>query len=179
MLNGFPMRLVVPGWYATYWVKALNQVEVLSEKFKGFWMEKAYRIPSSPGANESPGHLAAETQPINRMNLRSLFVRPEPGEQIPQTPFEIQGLAFDGGSGIERVEVSTDNGATWQPARLDPELGNYSWRRWRKRWTPPGKGKYQFKVRAFNRLGDQQTTNLWNRSGYMRNVIEQTELEVI
>ena len=180
MLNGFPLRLVVPGWYATYWVKALTQIQVLAEKFHGFWMDKAYRIPTSLDANESADHLCTETTPINRMSLRSLFVRPEPGEQLAaKTPFEIQGLAFDSGSGIQRVEVSTNNGSAWQDAQLDAELGKYSWRRWRLRWTPPASGKYQLKVRAFNLAGQQQTTNLWNRGGYMRNVIEQTEVEVL
>ena len=180
MLNGFPLRLVVPGWYATYWVKALNHIQVLPQKFHGFWMDKAYRIPTAPDGNESPEHVAAETTPINRMSLRSLFVRPEPGEKIAvKAPFEIQGLAFDSGIGIERVDVSTDAGANWRAARLDPELGKYSWRRWRFRWSPPAAGKYQLKVRAFNRAGHQQTASLWNRGGYMRNVIEQTEVEVL
>lgn len=180
MLNGFPLRLVVPGWYATYWVKALNHIQVLPEKFHGFWMDKAYRIPTSPDGKESPDHLAAETTPINRMSLRSLFIRPEPGEQLAsKTPFEIQGIAFDSGIGIERVEVSTDNGGTWKIAQLDRDPGKYSWRRWRLGWNPAVPGKYQFKVRALNRAGQQQTTSLWNRGGYMRNVIEQMEVEVL
>ena len=180
MLNGFPLRLVVPGWYATYWVKALSRVQVLAQKFHGFWMDKAYRIPTSPDGNESPEHLAAETMPIHRMSLRSLFVRPEPGEQIAlRAPFEIQGIAFDSGSGIQRVEVLTDDGGTWQEAQLDAQLGRYSWRRWRLRWQPPAAGKYRLKVRAFNRAGQNQTTSLWNRGGYMRSVIEQTEVEVV
>ncbi len=180
MLNGFPLRLVVPGWYATYWVKALSQIQVLPEKFQGFWMDKAYRIPTAPNGKELPDHLASDTTPINRMSLRSLFVRPEPGEQIPsKAPFEIQGIAFDSGIGIQRVEVSTDNGSTWANAKLDKELGKYSWRRWRLHWTPPSPGKYQLKVRGFNRAGEQQTTSLWNRGGYMRNVIEQTGVEVL
>ena len=180
MLNGFPLRLVVPGWYATYWVKALNHIQVLPEKFHGFWMDKAYRIPTSPDGRESPDHLAPETTPINRMSLRSLFVRPEPGEQLTsKAPFELQGIAFDSGAGIQRVEVSIDDGATWGMAQLDQELGKYSWRRWRFRWTPSAPGKYKLKVRAYNRAGQQQTTSLWNRGGYMRNVIEQTEVEVL
>lgn len=180
MLNGFPLRLVVPGWYATYWVKALNQVHVSPDKFHGFWMDKAYRIPTSPDGNESAEHPSAETTPINRLSLRSLFVRPEPGERLDlKIPFDIQGLAFDSASGIQRVEVSTNGGHTWQGAQLDPELGKYSWRRWRLRWNPPASGKYQLKARAFNRAGLQQTTHLWNRGGYLRNVIEQTEVEVL
>jgi sulfite dehydrogenase len=180
MLNGFPLRLVVPGWYATYWVKALNEIQVLAEQFHGFWMDKAYRIPTAPNATESPEHLAAATTPINRMNVRSLLVSPEPGERVPaRSPFEMQGVAFDGGSGIEMVEISTDAGRTWRLAQLDPELGRYSWRRWRYPWMPAAPGNYQLRVRATSRAGQQQSTSLWNRSGYMRNVIEQTEVEVL
>jgi DMSO/TMAO reductase YedYZ molybdopterin-dependent catalytic subunit len=180
MLNGFPLRLVVPGWYATYWVKALSEITILAEKFRGFWMEKAYRIPISPDGNETAEHLATETVPINRMSLRSLFVRPEPEERIQaRAQFEIQGLAFDSGSGVNKVEVSIDDGATWGEARLDPELGKYSWRRWRHMWTPPGRGRYRLRVRAFNQAGQRQTNSLWNRAGYMRNVVEQTEVEVL
>lgn len=180
MLNGFPLRLVVPGWYATYWVKALNDIQVLSEKFRGFWMEKAYRIPTTIDANESSTRLAPETTPIHRMALRSLFVRPEPGEPLRSgTPYEIQGLAFDSGTGIERVELSVDGGRTWQMTSLDRDLGKYSWRRWRFGWMPPQTGTHQLQVRAFNRGGQSQTKNLWNRSGYMRNVIEQLDVEVL
>jgi DMSO/TMAO reductase YedYZ molybdopterin-dependent catalytic subunit len=179
MLNGFPLRLVVPGWYATYWVKALNEIQVLSEIFQGFWMEKAYRVPVSPDGNESTEQLSKETTPISRMTLRSLFVRPEPGERLPaKMPFDVQGIAFDGGGGIQRVEVSVDGGTNWQAAKLDPDLGKYSWRRWRLNWKTPATGKYSLKVRAFNNSGQQQTGSLWNRGGYMRNVVEQTEVEV-
>ena len=178
LLNGFPLRLVVPGWYATYWVKALNEIQVLSERFTGFWMATAYRIPNTTDGNETPDHPATQTVPINRMSLRSLFVRPEPGERVPaNTPFELQGVAFDGGSGIRSVEVSTDGGATWRAARLDRDLGRYSWRRWRLRWQPPGVGTYRLQVRAVSQAGQEQTARLWNRGGYMRNVIEQTEVE--
>jgi len=180
MLNGFPLRLVVPGWYGTYWVKALNEIRVLSEKFQGFWMDKAYRIPKATDGNESPDHLATETIAINRLALRSLFVRPEPGARIPaKVPYEIQGIAFDSGGGIERVEVSIDAGRAWESARLDPDLGKYSWRRWRFGWVPGATGKYHLSVRAFSRTGEQQATALWNRSGYMRNVVEESVVEVI
>ena len=180
MLNGFPLRLVVPGWYATYWVKALNEITVLPEAFRGFWMEKAYRIPTTPNADESPDHLATQTVPINRFSLRSLFVRPEPDEHLyAGQVFEAQGLALDSGYGITRVELSTDDGATWQATQLDPELGKYSWRRWRFAWRPAARGTYRLKVRAFNAAGETQTTAQWNHGGYMRNVIEATQVEVL
>jgi len=83
MLNGFPIRLIVPGWYATYWVKSLNEINVLNEPFKGFWMDKAYRIANNPHASEQPDKLAADTVPINTMTVRSLIVSPESGDHVP------------------------------------------------------------------------------------------------
>ena len=138
MLNGFPLRLVVPGWYSTYWVKALTEISVLPDAFQGLWMAKAYRVPKTEGADESPVALAKETVPISRMNVRSLVVRPTAGDAIVAgSTYELQGIAFDGGSGIRGVEVSTDGGMSWRDARLDADLGKFSFRRWRASWTPP------------------------------------------
>ena len=82
MLNGYPLRLVVPGWYATYWVKSLSEINVLDQAFKGFWMDKAYRIPDNKDAIETPDHLAEKTVPINRMCVRSIFVVPEAKKHV-------------------------------------------------------------------------------------------------
>jgi hypothetical protein len=110
------------------------------------------------------------------MTVRSLFVRPEPGEAVrANEPYEVQGLALDGGKGIRRVEVSADAGKTWTDAKLDRDLGNYSWRRWRFDWRPkPGANRLM--ARAINATGETQTTAQWNRSGYARNVIESLEV---
>ena len=179
MLNGFPLRLVVPGWFATYWVKALNEINVLSEKFHGYWMDKAYRIPKTPLAVESPQALATETTPIHRHTVRSIFVLPEPGARIPAgTDIELQGVALDSGEQIRRVEVSTDSGKIWVDAKLDQELGKYSWRRWRLHWKPGNPGNYQLMVRATNGLGEGQVTTQWNRGGYQRNVVEKLDVTV-
>jgi DMSO/TMAO reductase YedYZ molybdopterin-dependent catalytic subunit len=180
MLNGFPLRLIVPGWFATYWVKSLNQITVLPEKFKGFWMDKAYRIPAAPDGNESPTQLSAQTVPISRHTVRSLFVRPEPLEKIHAAkPFEIQGIALDAGDGIRRVEVSLDGGGTWTDSKLDKEIGRYSWRRWRFPWTPAQPGNSRLMCRATNAKGETQVTRQWNRSGYQRNVIEHVDVIVV
>jgi sulfite dehydrogenase len=180
MLNGFPIRLVVPGWYATYWVKALNDINVLNEPFKGFWMDKAYRIANNPHAKESPDKLATDTVPINRMTVRSLIVSPQAGGRVTAGKVcEIQGIAFDGGKGIAKVEVSTDGGGKWQDATLDASnMGNYSWRRWRYNWTPGAAGSARLMARATNAAGDTQETSQWNRSGYARDVIEQVDINV-
>jgi sulfite dehydrogenase (cytochrome) subunit A len=180
MLNGFPLRLVVPGWYATYWVKALSSITVLDQPLKTFWMDKAYRIADNTDANEEPQHLSAVTVPINRMAVHSIFVRPEPNQQLRAgQPYELAGVANDGVEGIRRVEVSQDGGQTWSDATLGADLGKYSWRRWQAKWTPPAKGSYRLMVRATNAAGETQRTAQWNRSGYQRDVIERVDLVVI
>ncbi len=180
MLNGFPIRLIVPGWFATYWVKALTKVTVLDQPLKTFWMDKAYRIPDNPQANESPQHLAEATVPITRMPVHSIFVKPEAGAQLRAgQAYELAGVATDGGSGIRRVEVSEDAGKTWKDAGLGSDLGKYSWRLWRAQWTPPAQGNYRLMVRATTNDGEQQVTELWNRSGYQRDVIEHVDVTAV
>jgi sulfite dehydrogenase len=178
MVNGFPLRLVVPGWYGTYWVKALSDITVLPHAFSNFWTDKAYRIPKAPNGTESPEHLATDTVPINRFNVRSIIVRPEPGDAVHAgIPNILEGVSFDSGYGISRVEVSTDGGTTWVDARLDPQIGRYSWRRWRASWTPKQPGPYRLMARATNAVGETQSTAQWNRSGFMWNVIEHVDVK--
>jgi sulfite dehydrogenase (cytochrome) subunit A len=179
MLNGFPIRLVVPGWYSTYWVKALSSITVLDQPLKTFWMDTAYRIPDNSGAEESPQQLAKTTVPITRMSVHSIFVKPTPNEQlVAGKSHTLQGVANDGGSGVRKVEVSTDDGKTWSNATLGTDLGKYSWRLWHMQWTPPAKGSYRLQVRAATDDGQQQVTSQWNRSGYQRDVIEHVDVAV-
>ena len=179
MLNGFPVRLIVPGWYATYWLKSLTDVTVLPKRFEGFWMDKAYRIPATPDARETPGSLAEKTVPINRMNVRSFFTGPAPDDQVAVgQPCQLEGIAFDGGDGIQRVEVSTDGGMNWREAALDDDLGRFSFRRWNLPWRPETRGPHRCLVRATSRAGETQPAEPgWNRSGYMRNVIEELAIK--
>jgi sulfite dehydrogenase (cytochrome) subunit A len=174
MLNGFPLRLVVPGWFATYWVKALGEIRATNEPFTGFWMAKAYRVPAKrPLMDETPDALATDTVPISRMLVRSLIVKPEPGEQVKAgQACELDGIAFDGGSGIKQVEVSTDGAKSWSKATLGRDLGKFSFRRWRHRWTPAA-GEHTIMARATSNNGETQPDQpKWNRSGYARNVVE-------
>ncbi|MCF8449072.1 MAG: molybdopterin-dependent oxidoreductase [Taibaiella sp.] len=179
MLNGFPLKLVVPGWYASYWVGALGSIEVHTEKYKGFWMEKAYQVTSTPGMTEKPGSLAKETVPLTTINLHSVFVSPVADEVIPVgKQYTIDGLAFNDGSGISKVEVSADNGKTWTAATLNPELGKYSWRRWKYSWTPPATGTYTLWAKATDTKGLTQPEQQWNRNGYARGFIERITVQV-
>ncbi len=180
MLNGYPARLIVPGWYATYWVKNLFEINVLDKPFEGFWMKPAYRIPDNPCGCIPPGTAPKRTVPINRMTVRSFIIVPEAGARLPAgSGTTLKGIAFDSGYGIREVEISDDGGATWRRAQLGPDLGRYSFREWSSTWQPPRAGAYRLMVRAFNTIGESQDYEpLWNPAGYLRNVIEHVDVQV-
>jgi sulfite dehydrogenase len=177
-LNGFPVRLVVPGWFATYWVKALSDIQVLNKTFDGYWVKTAYRVPK-PGQTDKPGDLAKETVPINRLMVRSFFVTPIDNSSVSVGKVTaLDGIAFDGGSGIKQVQVSADGGKTWETAQLGTDHGPYSFRRWRLEWTPKTGGDYRLLVKATNNAGETQGLEpTWSRSGYLRNVVEAWNLK--
>jgi DMSO/TMAO reductase YedYZ molybdopterin-dependent catalytic subunit len=173
MLNGFPMRLVVPGYYGTYWVKHLSSLTVVADVFGGFYMSTAYRIATTPGNCVEPGTTPASTVPINRFKIRSFLTSLADGDSVRsgQTVL-LRGIAFDSGEGITEVLVSDDGGKSWAGAQLGPDLGRYSFREWTYAWTPKA-GSYAIKCRAFNRIGETQPMEpLWNPQGYLRNVVE-------
>ena len=178
MLNGYPLKLIVPGWYASYWVGALGNINVLKEKFNGFWMTKAYQVADNKALSESPDSLSKATVPLTAIRLHSIFVEPEAGQTVSANKAcLVEGLAFNDGSGIQKVELSLDGGKTWQETRLNPEIGKYSWRRWKYDWIPKSEGTYHLCVRATDRNGTQ-TEKQWNRSGYARGFIEHLDVEV-
>ena len=181
MLNGFPLRLVVPGYYATYWVKHLSEITVLDKPFEGFWVKTAYRIPYTAGACVEPGTTPKSTIPINRLNVRSFITSHEDQSKISAgKPVDVRGIAFDGGEGIKEVQFSADGGVNWRSATLGEDLGKFSFREWKISLPAMNKGTAQWKVRAFNRVGQSQPAEpLWNPPGYMRNVIETVNLEIV
>lgn len=180
MLNGYPLRLIVPGYYGTYWVKHLSDIEVLDKPFSGFWMNTAYRIPDNDCACITPGTTSNMT-PIKRYNVRSFITSLSDGDKIKSGQRNtLRGIAFDGGYGITDVAISADGGKTWQAAKLGEDFGKYSFREWTSVFTPPQVGTYELKVRAINRIGQSQPMDaLWNPSGYMRNVVETTRVVAI
>jgi sulfite dehydrogenase (cytochrome) subunit A len=173
VLNGFPLRLVVPGYYGTYWVKHLNEITVIDGVFDGFWMKTAYRIPDNTCACVAPGTAPKATIPINRLNVRSFITNIEDGAKLRAGGETLlKGIAFDGGYGIAEVAVSTDGGKSWAGAKLGQDLGKYSFREWQTA-VKLAAGNHELKVRAVNRIGQSQPAEaLWNPAGYMRNVIE-------
>jgi hypothetical protein len=173
VLNGFPLRLVVPGYYGTYWVKHLNEITVIDNVFDGFWMKTAYRIPDNDCNCVEPGTAPKATIPINRFKVRSFVTSVADGAKLRAgAPIMLKGIAFDGGKGIKNVAVSTDGGKTWAQARLGKDLGKYSFREWQMPVWLAG-GAHEVKVRATSKAGETQPMEpLWNGAGYLRNVVE-------
>ncbi|AWM85781.1 molybdopterin-dependent oxidoreductase [Microvirga sp. 17 mud 1-3] len=172
-LNGFPIRLVVPGYYGTYWVKHLSEITVIDSVYDGFWMKSAYRIPDNACACVEPGKAPSATVPINRFDVRSFITSLTDGADVKAgADTLVRGIAFDGGYGITDVVLSSDGGKTWTAARLGQDLGRYSFREWQATIRLPA-GTHDLKVRAINRIGQTQPMEpLWNPAGYMRNVVE-------
>jgi sulfite dehydrogenase len=180
ILNGFPIRLVVPGWFATYWVKALSQITLRIEPLNNFWVNTAYRVPVTPGNSEDPKHPSELTTPLTSYPTRAVFVSPDSAAKLSKdVSIAVEGIAVDDGSGIRRVQVSTDGGATWSDAQLDSVIDKYSWRRWRMDWKPTKAGNHSLRCRATNAVGQTQPDYEWNHGGYRRSVIETLDVEVV
>ena len=176
LLNGFPLRVVVPGWYSTYWVKMLSDIEVLDAPDDSFWMKTAYRIPDTPNADVKPGQTGFATVPISRMNPRSFVTNLVQGATAkPGSP--VRGVAMGGDCGVARVDVS-GNGTDWQAATLGADEGPYSFRTWQSS-LPTTPGPARLLVRCTNTKGAVQPVQpVWNAGGYMQNRIETLDLVV-
>lgn len=178
LLNGFPLRVVVPGWYSTYWIKMLNDIEVIDKPDDNFWMAKAYKIPDTPGANMKPGETDVPMVPINKMVPRSFITNLRSGNKVVAgAPVPMRGIAFGGDCGVAKVDVSIDGGKTWMPAKLGEDKGKYGFRQWQAEPTLPAAGDYTLMARCTNDNGLAQPDKPnWNPGGYMRNVIESVDV---
>ena len=179
--NGFPARLVVPGWTGTYWVKQLVSVKVVAKPEGNFWMSTAYRLPK--GRFKTPSfksQVAAANEPITTMVVNSLITSLKTGQQLRRgQPLVVKGVAWDGGSGIAQVEVSTD-GATWQAAKLGKDLGRFSFREFSFSMPTREPGSHVVMARATSRAGETQVNQLiHNPAGYHHNVIQRIYVEVV
>ena len=179
VLNGFPLRLVVPGYFATYWVKHLHEITALDKPLASFWMTTAYRIPDNDCACVPVGATLGATRPIGRYAVRSFITNLNHGAKLPAgQEIAIKGIAFDGGSGIRAVDLSTDGGSAWVPTTLGPDLGRYSFRGFMASVALPP-GLHTLLVRAASNAGEvQPAEQRWNPSGYMRNVIEAVSVTI-
>ncbi len=183
MLNGFPVRLVVPGYFATYWTKCLSWIRVLDAPDENFWMKTAYRVPDTPRGNTTPEAVKAgkvKTIPIERMPVRSFLVSPDGTSKIPAgMTVTLRGIAFSGFARVNRVEISDDGGKTWTASTLGEDHGAYSFRTWQTPWTAKSPGRYSLAVRATDEKGNTQPDEpVWNPGGYLWNRIERQDLVV-
>lgn len=180
MLNGFPIRLVVPGWYSTYWIKALDRIEVLTAPDDNFWMAKAYKIPTAPNASVAPGTKDFDAVPISRMVPRSFVTNLRDGGTCKaMQPFTLFGLAMGGATGVARVEYRIDTGP-WTAATLRIDYGRYSFRAWTAITPPLAAGRHSVSVRCTASDGRVQTAEpVWNPGGYQRGSIETIMVQTV
>lgn len=173
-LNGFPLRLVVPGWYATYWVKMLNDIEVLNQEDHNFWMDPAYRIPDNACGCLEPGQKPKRTIPLTTMPVRSFITNVSDGDILSLNPKTlVKGIAFDQGYGIDQVLFSSDGGQHWKATKLGKDYGDFSFREWETQLSMKPGQQYQLQSLAINSIGEsQQLHSKWNPSGYLRNSVE-------
>jgi DMSO/TMAO reductase YedYZ molybdopterin-dependent catalytic subunit len=180
--NGFPARLIVPGWTATYWMKHVTRAEAVTKPFEGFWMKSAYRIPTGkfPVIDRFISQETPANTPITEMVVNSLTTSPAEGATVSAgKPVEVAGIAWDAGYGVTRVDASTDGGKTWTEAELGEDRGRFSFRPWRFRFTPQTHGTASVLARASNRAGQTQTESLiFNPAGYHNNAIRPLHLAV-
>jgi len=183
MLNGFPVRLVVPGYFATYWTKCLTWIRVLNTPDDNFWMKTGYRVPDTPRGNITPEEVKAgkvKTVPIERLPVRSFLISPDGTSKIPMgMNIKLRGIAFSGFGRVNRVEVSEDEGKTWLAAQLGEDCGAYSFRSWEASWAAKSPGRHTLAVRATDEKGNTQPDEpVWNAGGYLWNKIERQEIVV-
>ncbi|MFM7624943.1 MAG: molybdopterin-dependent oxidoreductase, partial [Gammaproteobacteria bacterium] len=178
-LNGFPLRLVVPGWTATYWIKHLTRIEALETADRGFWMASAYRMPRAafPLVERFPSQESGERAPVTEIAVNSLVTGSEAGGG--RTPCTLRGIAWDAGHGLDRVEVSLDGGRRWEAAQFGPDLGRYALRTWAFTGPTLPPGRHEAWVRAANRVGQVQVPEaIPNPSGYQHNAWQRVVMEV-
>jgi DMSO/TMAO reductase YedYZ molybdopterin-dependent catalytic subunit len=178
VLNGFPLKLVVPGWCGVYWIKMLNDIEVLDQPDTNYWTTTGYRIPNTPHATVRPGETGMKLVPVTRMVPRSFITNIHSGDTVPAgTPTQARGIAFGGDCGVAHVDLSVDGGKSWHATQLGRDEGKYGFRQWHTRFTLPLPGKHSLMIRCINRHGvEQPNTPVWNPAGYMLNTIESTHV---
>jgi DMSO/TMAO reductase YedYZ molybdopterin-dependent catalytic subunit len=171
--HGFPLRLVVPGWYGMAHVKWLRQITAVDAPFEGFQQAVAYRMRQTAG---EPG------EPVRRIAPRALLIPPGHPDFMSRTrvvrpgPVALEGRAWSGRSPLRRVEVSVDGGGTWTPAELaEPGPHRWAWRHWTCAWTA-APGEYELTARAADADGAQPVDQAWNTGGFANNAIQRVRV---
>lgn len=163
--HGAPLRLVVPGWYGMASVKWLARLRLIERRFDGFFQARRYLV---------------DDRPLREIAPRAIISRPRDGERIPARPFVVAGYAWSGRGAVSRVEISSDDGASWHDAKLGPALSPYAWRQWDASVTPPAKGPLVLLARATTPSGiTQPTTQVRSALGYENNAARPVRVEIL
>jgi len=173
--NGFPARIVIPGWTATYWVKQLRSITAMTKPCENFWMKDDYRVPLGRFSGETFDSQKGETDTaITSLLINSLVTSHEDNSKVRAgRPFTLSGIAWDCGHGIDRVEISRDGGKSWIPAKLGEDFGRYSFRPFSFTSGVLSAGNHSFLIRATNKQGESQPiTPILNPGGYHYNAIQ-------
>jgi sulfite oxidase len=176
--HGFPARALVPGWIGSASCKWLSEITVLEKEFDGNFMKPGYRWPNHP---VKPGEVLNpdDTHPLTALNVKSVIASPAEGEVEHSRLVKVHGAAWAGEADIVKVDISTDAGTSWTPARLDHNRAKYAWRLWNYTWKAPRAGEYTILSRATDSRGRTQPQIAeWNPSGYMYNAIDQVKISV-
>jgi sulfite oxidase len=175
--HGFPARGLVPGWIGAASCKWLSEIKVLESEFVGNFMSPAYRFPNQPG---KPGDAVKpeDTHPLTALSVKSVISGPSDSAAVKAGKVAVHGAAWAGEADIVKVDVSTDGGTTWNPAKLGREQAHYAWRLWSYEWKAKA-GEYAILSRAADSQGRvQPATPVWNPSGYLYNAFDQVKVHV-
>ena len=177
VLNGAPLRLVVPGWPGSCSQKWLTRIELLDRKHDGTKMAApSYSVPKYPVAPGTEVPLE-DFETIHAMPVKSLITHPQDGADVG-TEFEVRGHAWAGDRTVQRMEVSADYGESWQEAELDDPVNNGAWQNWRTTVTVPQAGYYEVWARATDSEGTMQPFAIkWNPKGYLNNSFHKVALQ--
>lgn len=176
--HGYPARIVTPGWVGAASCKWLAEIIVLDKPAEGNFMSPGYRFPNAPG---KPGEAVKpeDTHSLTTLTVKSTIASPSDGAKLKFGALTINGAAWAGEASVEKVEISTDNGASWNAATLGKDQARYAWRLWSYKWKPAKGGEYVVLSRATDSQGrTQPATAVWNPSGYLYNAYDQVKVYV-
>lgn len=170
--HGFPLRGLPLGWTGANSVKWLSRITVMDRPFEGHFMDKVYRVFYE-------GQKPNEGEPCTAIPLKTIVTQPLMGEVVKQEPVTVLGFAYGGDRDIASVEVSIDDGRTWNAAEMIGPRERYAWKQWRYLWTPPAAGEYAIMARAIDEAGTCQPMNAeWNVLGYGNNGVTEHAVRV-
>jgi DMSO/TMAO reductase YedYZ molybdopterin-dependent catalytic subunit len=176
--HGAPVRAIIPGWEGAYSVKWLTTLTVIDKEFDGFWVASGYRYPTkrvAPGAAVDP----KDTAPLLGLAVKSLITQPAEGAIFPPGAVAVAGFAWAGENDVTKVDISIDNGVSWQPAKLVGETARYSWRRFEYTFSAAKPESVLILSRAADSKGNvQPAVSHWNPSGYLWNQYDAVRIEI-